>query len=181
MTVDTTPTSCPLPAALVRKRHFLRHLYIKRIILPRQARDKHRVSTQKRVAFSLRDWCGKHTRPLPSLVLHCHSQIWKWKTIVCQDRLRKENCLTREDVSSSSSASPPSSSASFAGSPPAGPAVHVRQGPIFACSDETYWTPTTAVIIERFSAPNCEYLASELLGSPAWCEKNDEPFFGANF
>jgi hypothetical protein len=59
--------------------------------------------------------------------------------------------------------------------------VHVRQGPIFACSDETYWTPTTAVIIERFSAPNCEYLASELLGSPAWCEKNDEPFFGANF
>ena len=32
------------------KRHFLRcHLYIKCIILPRQARDKHRESTQKRV------------------------------------------------------------------------------------------------------------------------------------
>jgi hypothetical protein len=34
------------------KRHFLRcHLYIKTIILPRQARDNHRESTQKRVAF----------------------------------------------------------------------------------------------------------------------------------
>ena len=33
------------------KRHFLRHLYIKTIILPRQARNKHRESTQKRVAF----------------------------------------------------------------------------------------------------------------------------------
>eukprot|EP01046_Picozoa_sp_COSAG06_P064104 COSAG06_NODE_15171_length_1092_cov_1.651561_1_plen_84_part_00 len=28
-----------------------RHFYIKCIILPRQARDKHRESTQKRVAF----------------------------------------------------------------------------------------------------------------------------------
>jgi hypothetical protein len=27
--------------------HFLRHLYIKTIMLPRQARDKHRESTQK--------------------------------------------------------------------------------------------------------------------------------------
>ena len=40
--------SCPVE---VRKTHFLRcHLYIKTIILPRQARDKHRESTQKRVA-----------------------------------------------------------------------------------------------------------------------------------
>ena len=31
----------------VRKRVFLRHLYIKMITLPRQARDKHRESTQK--------------------------------------------------------------------------------------------------------------------------------------
>jgi hypothetical protein len=31
---------------------FLRHLYIKVIILPRQARDKHRESTQKRDFFS---------------------------------------------------------------------------------------------------------------------------------
>jgi hypothetical protein len=31
----------------VRKRHFLSHLYIKINILPRQARDEHRESTQK--------------------------------------------------------------------------------------------------------------------------------------
>jgi hypothetical protein len=36
-----------------RKRHFLRHLYIKIIILPRQARDKHRENSKK-VPFSLR-------------------------------------------------------------------------------------------------------------------------------
>ena len=33
---------------LGRERHFLRHLYVKCIILPRQARDKHRESTRKR-------------------------------------------------------------------------------------------------------------------------------------
>eukprot|EP01046_Picozoa_sp_COSAG06_P037866 COSAG06_NODE_4316_length_4368_cov_30.639026_4_plen_263_part_00 len=38
------------PAA-VRKRHFLRHLYIKINILPRQARDKHRENSKK-VPFS---------------------------------------------------------------------------------------------------------------------------------
>ena len=31
----------------VRKRHFFRHLYIKCIILPRQARDKHRETLKK--------------------------------------------------------------------------------------------------------------------------------------
>jgi hypothetical protein len=36
----------------VRKRHFLRHLYIKCIILPRQARDEHRENSKK-VPFSL--------------------------------------------------------------------------------------------------------------------------------
>jgi len=36
-----------------RKRHFLRHLYIKIIILPRQARDKQRENSKK-VPFSLR-------------------------------------------------------------------------------------------------------------------------------
>jgi hypothetical protein len=39
----------------VRKRHFLRHLYIKCIILPRQARDKHRENSKK-VPFSLRNY-----------------------------------------------------------------------------------------------------------------------------
>jgi hypothetical protein len=41
---------------MVRKRHFLRHLYIKCIILPRQARDEHRENSKK-VPFSLR--CGR--------------------------------------------------------------------------------------------------------------------------
>jgi hypothetical protein len=36
-----------------RKGHFLRHLCIKRIILPRQARDKHRESTQKKMALCI--------------------------------------------------------------------------------------------------------------------------------
>jgi hypothetical protein len=38
--------------AQVRKRHFLSHLYIKCIILPRQARDEHRENSKK-VPFSL--------------------------------------------------------------------------------------------------------------------------------
>jgi hypothetical protein len=37
-----------------KKTSFLRHLYIKCIILPRQARDKHRESTQTIMAFSYR-------------------------------------------------------------------------------------------------------------------------------
>ena len=41
------------PAPAVRKRHFLSHLYIKCIILPRQARDEHRENSKK-VPFSLR-------------------------------------------------------------------------------------------------------------------------------
>jgi hypothetical protein len=48
---------CDLPVEHwleVRKTVVLSHLYIKCIILPRQARDKHRESTQNRVdAFSL--------------------------------------------------------------------------------------------------------------------------------
>jgi hypothetical protein len=42
----------------VRKRHFLRHLYTKCIILPRQARDKHR-ETQKKMAFRTELLCGE--------------------------------------------------------------------------------------------------------------------------
>jgi len=41
---------CPKPTA--RKRHFLSHLYIKCIILPRQARDKHRENSKKSGVFS---------------------------------------------------------------------------------------------------------------------------------
>ena len=57
------------PHATVKKRHFLRHLCIKCTILPRQARDKHRESTQKRWRFlracekQRSDWSatGAHT------------------------------------------------------------------------------------------------------------------------
>ena len=44
-------TTSMLSTQAVRNRVFLRHLYIKMIILPRQARDKHRESTQKRTRF----------------------------------------------------------------------------------------------------------------------------------
>jgi hypothetical protein len=39
-------------AQQVRKRHFLRHLYIKCITLPRQAQDKHRENSKKNGVFS---------------------------------------------------------------------------------------------------------------------------------
>jgi len=42
-------------AAAGKKTALLRHLYIKCIILPRQARDKHRENSKK-VPFSLRRW-----------------------------------------------------------------------------------------------------------------------------
>ena len=38
-------------AQQVRKRHFLRHLYIKCIISPRQAQDKHRENSKKNGVF----------------------------------------------------------------------------------------------------------------------------------
>eukprot|EP01046_Picozoa_sp_COSAG06_P072067 COSAG06_NODE_20913_length_776_cov_2.901034_1_plen_115_part_00 len=45
---------------LLRKTAFLRHLYLKTIILPRQARDKHRESTPKKMwLFSHRRAVGK--------------------------------------------------------------------------------------------------------------------------
>jgi hypothetical protein len=52
---STIRENCP-----VKKRHFLRHLYIKGIILPRQARDKHRESTQKQMAFPSLDHRAAH-------------------------------------------------------------------------------------------------------------------------
>jgi hypothetical protein len=51
------------------KRHFLSHLYIKCVFLPRQARDKHRESTQKRVAF-----CAGAAPRRPDLVANEHSE-----------------------------------------------------------------------------------------------------------
>jgi hypothetical protein len=47
----------------VRKRHFLRHLHLTTLILPRQARDKHRESTQHKMPFSL----GRNVARVPQL------------------------------------------------------------------------------------------------------------------
>ena len=55
---------------LTPKRHFLSHLYIKTNILPRQARDKHRENSKKRVAVQLK----KDGRPF----LHFSAQ---WNTL----------------------------------------------------------------------------------------------------
>jgi hypothetical protein len=41
------PKAASKMLAKVRKTYFLRHLYIKTIILPRQARDKHRKNSKK--------------------------------------------------------------------------------------------------------------------------------------
>ena len=48
---------------LVRKRHFLSHLYIKINILPRQARDNHRENSKK-VPFSYRASMPNHVELL---------------------------------------------------------------------------------------------------------------------
>jgi hypothetical protein len=50
--------------SMVGKRHFLRHLYIQCIILPRQARDRHRESTQKKSGVSLGDVIPSGRSPL---------------------------------------------------------------------------------------------------------------------
>ena len=51
--LEVIPIDAPALHFKVRKRHFLSHLYIKGIILPRQARDKHRKNSKK-VPFSRR-------------------------------------------------------------------------------------------------------------------------------
>ena len=85
----------------VRKRVLLRHFhYIKTIILPRQARDKHRVKAlKKETRLSCRDLSEIHTdppQPLPVrrkqkrffLVLSQEKQLpGERKSIICQDRL----------------------------------------------------------------------------------------------
>jgi hypothetical protein len=47
----------------VRKRHFLSTSYITTIILPRQARDKHRKRPKKSAVFSVRDFQAAFKRP----------------------------------------------------------------------------------------------------------------------
>jgi ABC-type transport system involved in cytochrome c biogenesis ATPase subunit len=53
--LDEATASCDMET--VGKRHFLRHLYIKCIILPRQARDKHRENSQQEWRFLRTTWC----------------------------------------------------------------------------------------------------------------------------
>jgi hypothetical protein len=48
----------------VRKRRFFSHFYINAIILPRQARDKHRKNSKKGTTFS----CSTHPSPTPPRV-----------------------------------------------------------------------------------------------------------------
>ena len=61
------------PAALqVRKCVFLRHFILQTIILPRQARDKHRESTQNKDAFS----CSCLPQSLPQ-----HAGTWRSLTV----------------------------------------------------------------------------------------------------
>jgi hypothetical protein len=52
VTIAVSSMDSTARAAALRKRHFLRHLYIKINILPRQARDNHRENSKK-VPFSL--------------------------------------------------------------------------------------------------------------------------------
>ena len=55
----------PVCSGKSRKRVLLRcHLYIEMIILPRQARDKHRESTQKRTRFCRRPRALRRRKPL---------------------------------------------------------------------------------------------------------------------
>ena len=77
----------------VRKRHFLRHLYIKCIVLPRQARDKHRESTQKRMAFSYRRPARRRSRWLMQQL----ARTWaRW--LSCSTRGRHRSTAAGEET-----------------------------------------------------------------------------------
>jgi len=52
----------PVLAGLVRKMVFFSHIYIKMLILPRQARDKHRENSKKDCRFPSRVRCGLERR-----------------------------------------------------------------------------------------------------------------------
>ena len=78
--VDTdTRTTC-YSFFMVRKPYFLRHLYIKTIVLSRQARDKHRKSTPKSRPFFCR-CCGASPscRPGSAGRMHVHGGGIRWR------------------------------------------------------------------------------------------------------
>eukprot|EP01046_Picozoa_sp_COSAG06_P050022 COSAG06_NODE_7824_length_2363_cov_5.710247_2_plen_238_part_00 len=106
--------------AQARKRHFLRHLYIKCIILPRQARDKHRENSKK-VPFSLSgayDWSeyslywGEACVSGTALTRHTSSVLTtsrrpgrKLYELIGHDQLKKTLDDLRTDMESSSGGS----------------------------------------------------------------------------
>jgi hypothetical protein len=66
------------PPVWCKKRHFLRHLYIKCIILPRQARDKHRENAKKSGVFRRVQDPGAYaiqSSVLPSLMVFVLSMV----------------------------------------------------------------------------------------------------------
>ena len=90
-----------VPVSGKETRVLLRHLYIKVIILPRQARDKHRESTQKRMRFCrsvrsaerLRRWNPAARRPL-ARSRHCGAKLALFWATSCS--FRKHNHLPRQ-------------------------------------------------------------------------------------
>ena len=90
--------------AQVRKRHFLRHLYIKINILPRQARDKHRETTQKKVPFSL-SWIPRryHTNLHPRWLVSDSSRALQ-EEVLPRDRLQTGRVEGRDGSGGASSA-----------------------------------------------------------------------------
>jgi hypothetical protein len=102
-----TPGPPPLPTRRLRceKRLFLRHLYIKCIILPRQARDKHREKLRKEWRLSSGDTYESYDTLSYEVYLSIssanvgvawtHDLVWKtrsWDAVLrksscCQDRL----------------------------------------------------------------------------------------------
>jgi hypothetical protein len=69
-------------ASTCRKRPFFRHLYIKTIILPRQARDKHRENSKKDAVFRT---CRTQTNALISFATVpdvCPEPVWVKKIVL---------------------------------------------------------------------------------------------------
>ena len=77
ITVELTPR---FNVVQVRKRLFLRHLYIQCIILPRQARDKHRENSKK-VPFSRRRFAFNLSRSLFLFQKRKHSNPSKFQDV----------------------------------------------------------------------------------------------------
>jgi hypothetical protein len=76
-----TKTVGTLSPSMVRKTYFLRHLYIKTIFLPRQARDKPRENSKKYVSLGRDPWyCvdgkGGHGLCTPDTPAPYNTTLW---------------------------------------------------------------------------------------------------------